>query len=265
MPHSYEHRVTAAEVDAVDHLNNAAYLQIFEAARWDVLRASGVDAKALIAGGVSPVIVAIDLSFRREVRLDEVVVVQTTYEPLAPRRILTRQEMVGADGETRAVAQLWSTFFDLRTRKAVDPPEAVYRACGIDPDAVPASAPIVQGLGGAFLYADDAPALSDWYQTHLGLEMQNWGMAWGVELPSADRVRGTRIATTTFAIFPSATPMPAVRTGRVNFRVADLDRTVAALVAAGVRMEPGPQDHGRFAWIWDPEGNKVELWEPPKG
>jgi predicted enzyme related to lactoylglutathione lyase len=50
----------------------------------------------------------------------------------------------------------------------------------------------------------------------------------------------------------------------INFRVDDLDALLEQLAAAGVRIDPARQDHsyGRFAWIWDPEGNRVELWQP---
>jgi predicted enzyme related to lactoylglutathione lyase len=51
----------------------------------------------------------------------------------------------------------------------------------------------------------------------------------------------------------------------VNFRVDDMDALIEKLTAAGVRIDPKREDHeyGRFAWIWDPEGNRVELWQPP--
>jgi predicted enzyme related to lactoylglutathione lyase len=51
----------------------------------------------------------------------------------------------------------------------------------------------------------------------------------------------------------------------VNFRVDDLDALLAQLEATGARINPKREDHeyGRFAWIWDPEGNRVELWQPP--
>lgn len=261
---TYRHTVTTDQVDVVAHLNNAAYLSIFEAARWDVFSQVGVDTEAMLGGGQTPVIVAIDLSFRREVRLGETVVIHTTWEVIAPRRIRTVQEMRDEAGELRAVGTFWSTFFDLRSRKAIDPPASVLRACGIDPSTVAAEAPAVQGLGGAFLIAEDPAALAAWYQQHLGLEMQQWGSTWGVELPSADRVRGLRLATTTFALFRASGPLPATRTGRVNFRVADLDALVARLAAAGIRNEAGPTDYGRFWWVWDPEGNQVELWEPQR-
>jgi predicted enzyme related to lactoylglutathione lyase len=57
---------------------------------------------------------------------------------------------------------------------------------------------------------------------------------------------------------------PSPQQFMVNFRVDDLDELVRQLAAAGVRIDPRPEDYpyGRFAWIWDPEGNRVELWEP---
>ena len=52
----------------------------------------------------------------------------------------------------------------------------------------------------------------------------------------------------------------------INFRVDNLDELLAALSAANVRIDPNREDYayGKFAWIWDPEGNRIELWEPPR-
>lgn len=125
--------------------------------------------------------------------------------------------------------------------------------------------PTIQGLGGAFLYADDVDALAAWYTEHLGLTFQNWGSARGIEFPSADVEPAGRMATTTFALFQAEAPL-VERTARVNLRVQDLDALFARLTAAGVRCERfGDESYGRFAHAWDPEGNKVELWEPPEG
>ncbi len=123
----------------------------------------------------------------------------------------------------------------------------------------------VQGLGGAFLYVDDLDGAAAWYRQHLGLELQSWGDSRGTVLPSMDRQPAGRMASTTFALFQAEKPLPeGVRTGRVNFRVRDLDGLVARLQDAGVRTEAlEDESFGRFVWAWDPEGNKVELWEPP--
>ncbi|MSQ02548.1 MAG: hypothetical protein EXR71_11790 [Myxococcales bacterium] len=249
------------QIDILGHLNNAAYLMIFEAARWAVLRETGASWDQLAALGVSPVVLEIDLKFRREVRLGDTVAVESSFRRTGPRRFAATQRLVDAAGKLRASAELIGTFFDVRTRRIIDPPTALLGALGLEEPAQ--EPPRVQGLGGVFLYADDVDALAAWYRRHFELELEVWGDARGIELPSLDRHPSGRLATTTFALFRAGTPLPAVRNGRVNFRVPDLDAVLARLADAGVRLERGPEDHGRFAWAWDPEGNKLELWEPP--
>ena len=72
---------------------------------------------------------------------------------------------------------------------------------------------------------------------------------------------------TVFAHFPASTKYFGEGTQQVmiNFRVDNLDELLAKLTAANVRIDSNREDqaYGRFAWIWDPEGNRVELWEPP--
>lgn len=122
----------------------------------------------------------------------------------------------------------------------------------------------VTGIGGIFFKARDPKILAEWYRVHLGLPVEPWGGAairWG----SADNPAGTTIWS----------PMPAdsaqFGSGRagfmVNFRVADLDALLAALRAEGCDVEArvDDSDYGRFGWVTDPEGNRVELWQPPAG
>jgi predicted enzyme related to lactoylglutathione lyase len=118
------------------------------------------------------------------------------------------------------------------------------------------------GVGGVFLKARDPKGLAAWYATHLGIQTQDGGtlVFEGPESAGA----------TVFAHFPVDTGYfgsaaePSPQQFMVNFRVDDLDELVRQLAAAGVRIDPRPEDYpyGRFAWIWDPEGNRVELWEP---
>ncbi len=115
------------------------------------------------------------------------------------------------------------------------------------------------GLGGVFFKARDANALSQWYETHLGI-----GGRVSEEALTFDGSSSTGM--TVFAQFPADTkyfgdgPQPFM----LDFRVDDLDGLLARLGTAGVRIDPKREDYsyGRFAWIWDPEGNRVELWEP---
>ncbi len=114
------------------------------------------------------------------------------------------------------------------------------------------------GIGGVFLKARDPKALARWYADHLGIPEEGGSLAF-------DGPEST--GTTVFAHFAldSSYFGDGPQQAMVNFRVDDLDALLAKLGAAGVRVDPKREDHayGRFAWIWDPEGNRVELWQPP--
>ncbi len=119
----------------------------------------------------------------------------------------------------------------------------------------------VTGIGGVFFKAKNPEHLYAWYEKHLGLQAK----------PGEGIVfRGTEDGgMTVLAIFPSDTTY--FRPGRadfmMNFRVADLDSLLEAPRAEGVEIDPKREDfeYGRFAWIMDPEGNRIELWQPPPG
>jgi predicted enzyme related to lactoylglutathione lyase len=108
------------------------------------------------------------------------------------------------------------------------------------------------------LKAQDPKALSAWYAAHLGITPGEGGSI-VFEGPEA-------AGTTVFAHFPQDTAYfgDGPQSFMVNFRVDDLDQLLADLAAAQVRIDPHREDapYGRFAWIWDPEGNRVELWQP---
>ncbi len=114
------------------------------------------------------------------------------------------------------------------------------------------------GVGGIFLKAKDPKALSAWYATHLGIPAQD-SCSLAFDGPET-------VGMTVFSHFPRETGYfgEGGQEVMVNFRVDDLDALLAQLAAAGVRIDPKREDfdYGRFAWIWDPEGNRVELWQP---
>ncbi len=122
----------------------------------------------------------------------------------------------------------------------------------------------VTGIGGIFIKARDPQALVAWYRTHLGIEVQEWGgtaFRWRDD-PSAGACTIWSIAGTESDYFaPSAAPF------MVNYRVADLHALLAALRAEGCNVvdKVDVSELGRFGWVIDPEGNKVELWQPPAG
>jgi predicted enzyme related to lactoylglutathione lyase len=116
----------------------------------------------------------------------------------------------------------------------------------------------VVGFGGVFLKARDPKSLAAWYATHLGVPaLEDGSLAF-------DGRESTGM--TVFCHFPLDTAYfgDGPQSFMVNFRVDDLDGLLANLAAAGVRIDPHREDYdyGRFAWIWDPEGNRVELWQP---
>ena len=124
----------------------------------------------------------------------------------------------------------------------------------------------VTGIGGIFFQARDPAALCAWYRQHLGIDVQEWGgtaFAWtdGQGQPTAGTTVWSIGAAATAPFAPSAAPF------MVNYRVADLHGLVAALRAEGCQVLEKTEEsaYGKFAWVIDPEGHKVELWEPPPG
>lgn len=124
----------------------------------------------------------------------------------------------------------------------------------------------VTGIGGIFVRAHDPKALADWYAKHLHLPMESWN---GAVLRWTDEVPATT-GSTTFAFFPIDTSYfgPGTPTGAqaamINLRVDDLDALLAELAAAQIPIDPKRDNsaYGRFAWITDPEGHRIELWQP---
>jgi predicted enzyme related to lactoylglutathione lyase len=115
------------------------------------------------------------------------------------------------------------------------------------------------GVGGVFLKAQDPQALAAWYADHLGI-LPGEGGSLVFDGPESAGM-------TVFAHFPADSGYfgDGAQQAMVNFRVDDLDALLAQLAAADVRIDPKREDYpyGRFAWIWDLEGNRVELWQPP--
>jgi predicted enzyme related to lactoylglutathione lyase len=117
----------------------------------------------------------------------------------------------------------------------------------------------VTGIGGVFFAAKDPAALAAWYREHLGVDVQEWG---GAIFPG----RGVD-AVTTWTIQPAgdAPFAPGTSQFMVNYRVDDLLGLLAALREAGCRVvgDAEESEFGAFGWVLDPEGNKIELWQPP--
>jgi predicted enzyme related to lactoylglutathione lyase len=124
----------------------------------------------------------------------------------------------------------------------------------------------VTGVGGIFFRASDPEALRAWYKLHLGVGLEPWGgsvFSWnGPENP-------TGTGSTVWSVVAQDSSKFA-KTGSsfmVNYRVVDLHALVAALRAEGCNVddEVSDSEYGIFGWVTDPEGNRIELWQPPAG
>ena len=124
----------------------------------------------------------------------------------------------------------------------------------------------VTGIGGIFFKSSDPAGLKAWYDKHLGISPSADGYV-AFQWRNADDPEST--GSTIWEAFPEATTYfdPTTAPFMINYRVDDLDGLLAALRAEGVSVDDKLEeaDYGRFAWITDPEGRRIELWEPPKG
>ncbi|QDE38420.1 VOC family protein [Luteibacter pinisoli] len=125
----------------------------------------------------------------------------------------------------------------------------------------------VTGIGGIFFKARDAAALQAWYKKHLGIDVQAWG---GTAFSWADGDGKPVGGTTVWSVSSSekeAQFEPGSAPFMINYRVDDLHALVKALRDEGCNVldKVDDSEYGKFGWVIDPEGNKVELWEPPAG
>jgi predicted enzyme related to lactoylglutathione lyase len=124
---------------------------------------------------------------------------------------------------------------------------------------------LIDGIGGAFLFSSNPKVLAEWYRDNLGISCHGSPDCksyyatfeyWDLAEPSIKR-------TTAWAILSSGNDITGTpRTGQINYRVKSMAETLAHLQSKGVAIDKS-EDHeyGKFAWVTDPEGNKIELWE----
>jgi predicted enzyme related to lactoylglutathione lyase len=124
----------------------------------------------------------------------------------------------------------------------------------------------VTGIGGVFFKSSsDNTALADWYRKHLGMRLEPFGGAI-LRWPD-DKADDKGLTVWHVAAKDSKWFSPSNSSFMINYRVDNLDELLSQLQADGVKVVAGPESHenGKFAWIMDPDGNKVELWEPKAG
>jgi predicted enzyme related to lactoylglutathione lyase len=124
----------------------------------------------------------------------------------------------------------------------------------------------VTGIGGIFFRAKDPVTLRGWYRKYLGIDVQEWG---GAPFSWTDETGHPTKGTTVWSIQASGSDSfaPSNAPFMVNYRVADLALLLKALREEGcdVLDKSETSELGKFGWVMDPEGNKVELWEPAPG
>ncbi|MEM6720510.1 MAG: VOC family protein [Bacteroidota bacterium] len=118
----------------------------------------------------------------------------------------------------------------------------------------------VTGLGGFFFKTEDPKGLKNWYGKHLGLPVDDYGCTfWWKDQEGND-------CSTQWSTFPNDTTyfQPSEKQFMMNFRVENLIELLKVLKEEGVTVvgEIEEYSYGKFGWILDPEGNKIELWEP---
>jgi predicted enzyme related to lactoylglutathione lyase len=122
----------------------------------------------------------------------------------------------------------------------------------------------VTGIGGIAIRAKEAAKLREWYKTHLGIDVKVWG---GAAFHWVDASGAPANGSTAWSVSDGADFAPSNASFMVNYRVADLGALLKALREEGCEVldKVVDSEYGKFGWVMDPEGNKVELWQPPPG
>src|SRR6267154_1320556 len=119
----------------------------------------------------------------------------------------------------------------------------------------------ILGIGGVFFKSANRDQMREWYSKHLGLADKGQG----VMLPWREHDDPQKEHVTVWTLFPTSTGyIPATQAFMVNYIVDDLDALLARLKEEGVKIDAKRmnESYGRFAWIYDLDGNKIELWQP---
>ena len=145
-----------------------------------------------------------------------------------------------------------------------DSPKPINRASDPMNKTEKATMKRVTGIGGVFMKAKDPAKLRAWYKTHLGIDVQTWG---GASFRWVDAAGVPANGKTAWFVGDGSNFAPSDASFMINYRVADLHGLVKLLREEGCQVldKVEQSDFGIFGWVMDPEGNKVELWQPPEG
>ena len=126
---------------------------------------------------------------------------------------------------------------------------------------------LIDGIGGAFLFSNNPKQLAEWYRDNLGISYQespDYKSFYAV-FEYRDLTDASVKRTTTWAILPSKDDLTGKpRTGQINYRVKSMTETLSHLKSKSVAIDKTEDcEYGKFAWVTDPDGNKIELFEEP--
>ena len=124
---------------------------------------------------------------------------------------------------------------------------------------------LIDGIGGAFLFSNNPKQLAEWYRDNLGISYHESPDCSSIykSFEYRDLTDASLKRTTTWAILPADNDINGKpRTGQINYRVKSMAETLAHLQSKGVAIDKTEDsEYGKFAWVTDPDGNKIELWE----
>ncbi len=128
----------------------------------------------------------------------------------------------------------------------------------------------VTGIGGIFFKSRDPDALRAWYRRHLGMDIQEWGgLTFQWNDPAAPAPASAAHGATVWSVFDAGSTYfaPSTAPFMINYRVEDLHAVLALLRAEGCVVDDkvDESEYGKFGWLMDPDGNRIELWQPPPG
>lgn len=128
----YEVQIKELHLDSFGHVNNAAYLVLYEEARWDFITNNGFGLDHILKYQVGPVILDLSLRFKRELKnRDTIRITSKTIEILSPKIMVLEQQMIKSDGKVASEARFTIGFFDMKARKLVDASPDWLKAIGV--------------------------------------------------------------------------------------------------------------------------------------
>lgn len=134
LKHDFPVLILEGDLDTFGHVNNAAYLRLFEEARWDWITGNGYGLRQVQEFQVGPTVLDVHVQFRREIRLRERITIRTVITEMKRKTMTLRQTMINADGEEACLADFVIGLFDMRARRLIEPTPEWLKAIGLATD-----------------------------------------------------------------------------------------------------------------------------------